>query len=149
VTSGELPTIDLIRSAFDMREAIYIERGVLKVRVMNIRHDANKARVTAEVEEIPTPGLEESLFHERNPNAPCPLRWTIAAGRMSTFSEHTWKMGYGGWSLFFAPEIVAGMTKIVAGWGSSLNPQEFYTYSANQFILEKNAHEPSMRVFQS
>lgn len=149
MTSGESTTIEILRDAFEMQEAIYIEKGVLKVRVMNIRYDSNARRITAEIEEISTPGLEESLFHERNPGARRPLRWKIAAGHKCRYSEYTLKMGYGGWSLFFAPEIVAGMTKIVAGWGSSLSPQELYAYSINQFLLEKNAHEPSMRVFQS
>ena len=34
---------------------------------------------------------------------------------MTTFSAQSWKSGYGGWSLYFAPEIVQAVVSFAAG----------------------------------
>jgi hypothetical protein len=46
------PLIQEVRATFEGREAIYIEKGALRVRVSNIRGSASQAIIAAEVEEI-------------------------------------------------------------------------------------------------
>lgn len=117
---------EAIRSNFEGREAVYIEQGVLIVRVEDIRPQPDAKVIEAFVEEIPTPGLECSFFHLRRPNAPTPLRWRIVAGFLSEFSEHCWKMGYHGWSLYFAPEYLSALRSLARQWPPDLDPIDRY-----------------------
>ena len=132
--------------AFEGREAIYIEKGVLRVRVGSIRCDARARRIGAEVEEIPTPGLENSLFHGRRRNERSPLRWNISAGYLTNFSNTTWHMGYGGWSLFFAPEVVSGLISIASAWPRELDAVDRYN-DALRLLIDQRAYERSERMF--
>ena len=95
------PLIQEVRAMFEGREAIYIEQGAVRVRISNIRGSASQAIISAEVEEIPTPGLGVGRFRHLPGNKP--LRWTINAGYLTVFSDQLWTMGYGGWSLYFHP----------------------------------------------
>src|ERR1044072_4740100 len=101
MTSRQSLNGERLRDAFEGRRAIYIEKGVLHVQVANIRFDVGARRIAAEITEVPTPGLEQSLFHIRRPNAPSPLRWSISSGYLTAFSDDRWSVGYGSWSLFF------------------------------------------------
>lgn len=93
-------TVEQLRSLFEGREAIYVEKGALRARVRNIRlgHD----RIMADVEEIPTAGLPVGALYAIQRREPSPLRWTIGIGFISnsTFSDYKWKSGYPGWSIF-------------------------------------------------
>ena len=136
-----------LRDAFNGREAIYIEKGVLRVHVTNINCYAHQ--VYASIEEVPTRGLERSIFHRhlRQMNEPtAPLRWKISGGFLTTFSDHSWKAGYGGWSLFFSPDVVSGVVSIASDWPADLDEVERY-HQALRFILNRNAREASERVF--
>jgi 3',5'-cyclic AMP phosphodiesterase CpdA len=107
----------------------------------------NVRQVSATLEEVPTKGLERSLFRRRQINDPtAPLRWNIVAGDLTNFSDHTWKMGYGGWSLFFAPEVVIGFVSIASDWPTELDAMERYK-QALRFLEDRNAYKPSERVF--
>jgi hypothetical protein len=145
MTSQTSLNCEKLRDAFEGREAIYIEKGVLRVRVTSIR--CNIRQVSATLEEVPTKGLERSLFHRRQINEPrAPLRWNIVAGYLTKFSDHTWNMGYGGWSLFFAPEVVGGFVSIASDWPAELDAMERYN-QALRFLEDRNAYKPSKRVF--
>jgi hypothetical protein len=118
-------TCEKLRDAFEGREAIYIEKGVLRVRVTSIRCYARQLGAT--VDEVPTKGLERSLLHRGQVTEPtAPLRWNISAGCLATFSDHTLKMGYGGWSLLFAPEVVSAFVSLAADWPTELGAAERY-----------------------
>jgi hypothetical protein len=84
------------------------------------------------------------LFHRHRPHEP--LRWKIGAGYLTTFSNHTWQTGHGGWSLFFAPEVVSGLTSVAASWPAELDAWERYN-RALRFLLDHDAYERSERVF--
>lgn len=131
-----------VRDGFEGREAIYIEKGVLRVRVMNIRRGVDARRIDAEVEEIPTRGLECGLLHLRIPRESGLLRWDIGAGSFTTFSEHTWHMGYGGWSIFFQPEIVGDFISLAAAWTVALDAEARYN-QALRFLPDHGAYERS------
>ena len=99
MTEIELPSAKALLRGFEGAEAICLEQGVLIVSVTDIEIDDSARRVTAKLTERSTPGLINSLFHERRPGTPAPIQWNISAGYLTTISPHTWKMGYGGWSL--------------------------------------------------
>ncbi len=85
-----------LQSLFCAREAIYVEKGALRVRVNAIRRDVEKLVISAELSEIPTPGFPARVFCAVLEYEPSPQRLTIGAGFMSDFSDSTRYMGYGG-----------------------------------------------------
>lgn len=143
MSSQETINCEKLRDSFEGHETIYIEKGVLRVRVENIRWNAGTSRIDAEVEEVPTPGLKPLLFPN---NELSPLRWSIGAGYRTTFSKTTWEMGYGGWSLFFSPEIISGLISIASTWNHELNAADRYN-DALHYLRNQGAYEKSERVF--
>lgn len=115
-----------VRALFEGREAIYVEKGALRVRVGNIRCDIERCRIDAQVEELPTAGLERTVFHSFRGRTPGPLRWDIVAGYMTSFSDRGWSMGYGGWSLYFAPDVIEGVVRLASIWPESLDAAKRY-----------------------
>jgi hypothetical protein len=53
MTSGPLTNCERLRDAFENREAVYLERGALRVRVSNIRANVVVQAISADLEEIP------------------------------------------------------------------------------------------------
>lgn len=135
-----------LREAFEGREAIYVEKGVLRVRMTNIRYDVGARWIEAYVEEVPTPGLERSLFHGRLPDEDGPLRWRIGAGSLTGFSSDMWEAGYGGWTLYTAADVVRGFTTIASEWPAELDRIERYK-QAVRFLMEQHGRVPLERVF--
>jgi|ERR1041384_218167 hypothetical protein len=99
INSLAIANCDEIKKKFEGQEAIYIEAGVLLVRIKDIRANLQKRYIEANIEEIPTLGMLPPLFHLGLPREASPLRWHIGAGYRSTFSNDTWSMGYGGWQI--------------------------------------------------
>ena len=64
---------------------------------------------------------------------------------LTTFSENRWDMRYGGWSLFFAAEVLNGLTNLVADWPADLDAGERYRRAID--FLDGIAREPTQRVF--
>jgi hypothetical protein len=133
--SNQPSNSEKLRHAFEGAEAIYIEKGVLRVRVTGIRCSAKARRISAQVEEI-----------VRTTDGQSTLRWIIDAGYLTRFSHHTWHMGYGGWSLFFAPEMVSRFVSLAAEWPAEFDALERYD-QALRFLGDNGAYEPSIRVF--
>ena len=98
-------TAEQLRHLFEDREAIYVEKGATHVKVSGIRWD---------------PELPTARFPCEHYPGSCPRRWTIGAGYRTTFSQHNWNMGYGGWSLYFAPEIVNGVLNVASQFPADL-----------------------------
>jgi len=114
-----------LRASFENREAIYLEKGALKVRVSNIHGLASRQTVFADVEEIPAAGLGVGLF-ARPRNGATVLRWRIGAGYLSQFSDQRWAMGYGGWSLYFDPSIIQGVLDLASRFPENMDTSERY-----------------------
>lgn len=93
---------EVLRTRFEGREAVYMEKGALRVRVTNIHllHAEQGSTMAADVAEIPTPGLGVGLFPWHRPGT-SPCRWNIAE-EPTSFSDVSWSMGNGGWCLFCA-----------------------------------------------
>jgi hypothetical protein len=109
-------TAEQLRDLFEDREAIYIEKGAVHVKVSGIHWNPVLRGIQAEVLELPTTGFPCEHY-----SGSCPRRWTIRAGYRTTFSQQTWDMGYGGWSLYFAPEIVNGVLSLASGFPKDLH----------------------------
>ena len=140
--SQDSENYEKLRDAFEGREAIYIEKRVLRVRVTNIRCTVATRYIRADVDEVPTPNLASGIPHGDQPK---PHRWRIGAGSLTTFSENRWDMGYGGWSLFFAAEVLNGLTNLAADWPADLDAGERYRRAID--FLDGIAREPAQRVF--
>jgi hypothetical protein len=72
--------VEQVRRLFEGREAIYVEKGALRVKVSDIRGDVARLLISAQVEEIPTPGFPVGSFHAIRRLQPSSLRWSIAGG---------------------------------------------------------------------
>ena len=56
--------VEQLRARFEGREAIYVEKGALRMRVSDIRGDTSQLHISAEVEEIPTGAFPAGVFYE-------------------------------------------------------------------------------------
>ncbi len=138
--------VEQLRARFEGREAIYVEKGALRMRVSDIRGGATQLSISAEVEELPTPGFPAGAFYEMPRLEPSPLRWSIEGGYLTDFSEHTWHMGYGGWSLFFAPRIVDGILGLALRFPDNLDAFQRYR-KVLDYLKDHEACEPTQRLF--
>jgi hypothetical protein len=140
LTAQELLNCKKLCDSFEGREAIYSEKGVRIVRVTDIRYSGSRC-IDAQVEEVPTRGLEP--FHRSN-------RWKISAGYLTSFSHHHWSMGYGGWSLHFAPELVNRLRRCAAEWPAEATFEERYNLALAlrmDWKMGPDRDGPSTRVF--
>jgi hypothetical protein len=104
MNATHLNSFQELRSRFEGREAIYVDRGAWHVRVSDIRLQP-RFQVLAEIERLPTPGLDVPVFHRPAGPVP-PARWKTGAGYLTGFTETSWSCGYGGWSLYFCPKFI-------------------------------------------
>ena len=134
--------VQRLRDLFEGREAIYVEKGALHVKVSNIRGDLAEQFIAADVEEIPTAGFPTGSYRR-------PRHWTIGAGYLSdtSFSQHTWRGGaYAGWALFFDPRIVDGVVRLAQEFPDHLVFID--RYNAILRYLDRDADEQTQRVFE-
>ena len=135
-----------MQASFEGREAIYIEKGALRVRVSNIRATTLPHYIAADVEEIPAPGLGVGSFDNSKPGRP--RRWGIGAGYLTAFSEHGWTAGYGGWSLYFDPKAIQAALDLAAHFPGNLDSWERYNQIVELLQRDKRFFSPKMqRVF--
>lgn len=133
-----------LRSRFEGKEAILVEQGALRVQVSNI--EAQGFGISADVEEIPTPGLGVGRFHRPGaPNKPMRRR-RFRAGYLTRFSAESWEMGYGGWTLYFAPRVVQAVIDFAARLPKDADTYEAYK-QVSGLAFELTAHEPTQQVF--
>jgi len=130
--------LEKFRQYFEGQEALYSARRVLRVRVTNIRHpdlpfpvrdDRATDHIAADIAEIPTPGLPVSLPGFHRSDRPRPAQWNISTNMRlhpHVFPGH-WSGGlYGGWSMHFSPELIAGVAQLAAGFPPDQPPSRGY-----------------------
>jgi hypothetical protein len=150
---GRSETLNRIRTYFEGKEAIYIEKGALRVRVSNIRfRDGGPAYragdyIEAHIEEIPTPGLPVNLPGFDRRAGPRPLRWKIGTNiRVHPgFSPSYWSgPAYTGWSMHFWPKLIEGVVGLASGF-----PQDQTPYRGYRQVLDyiNNQAAESLRAF--
>jgi hypothetical protein len=135
-----------LRARFEDKEAIYVEKGAIRVRISNICWDGATLCITARVQEISTPGFPVGVFYDPERDNGNPLAWNIGAGYLTTSSEHTWNLGYGGWCIFFSPEIVDGVVRLAREFPDDPHPFQKYQ-DVLKYLDDHCAHEPAERVF--
>jgi hypothetical protein len=59
MTSDRLANSERLRATLENREAIYVERGALRVKVTNIRANAVVQAMSADIEEILSGGISD------------------------------------------------------------------------------------------
>lgn len=138
--------VEQVRGLFEGRDAIYVEKGALRVKVSDVQGDVARLFISAEVEEIPTAGFPAGAFYEIQRLEPSPMRWSIEGGYLTTFSDHTWHMGYGGWSLFFAPRIVDGILSLALRFPDNLDPFQRYR-EVLDYLKDHEAYELTQPLF--
>jgi hypothetical protein len=150
MTTDAIDNCTCLRRRFEGREAIYIEQGALLVRVMRIEANTAAQTITADIEEIPTPGFPRfiglnsvGLADSRR------LQWTISAGVLTASSDHVWSHGDGGWSLFFDPDVIREVLKFVDTYSIPLGLDAYQRYRniLGWVQCHKSTQEPLSRVF--
>lgn len=130
---------------FRGKEAIYIEGGVLRVRVTHISMSVTKRLIYADIVEVPTEGLGLGMFDHRITGVQGIRRFRIGAGYLTTVGDNTWAMGYGGWMLFFSPKFVNDVVELAAQLSrdneAAPHAKFFEWFKANDF------YEKQHRVF--
>jgi hypothetical protein len=135
-----------LHGLFEGREAIYIEHGALRVKVSKIKDGTAQLSITTQVEEIPTAGFPVGSFPEITRRGRKPLRWNIEGGYLAAFSEYSWCMGYGGWSLFFAPKILDGVLSLARQFPDNLDARERYA-EVLRYLQAHDAYQLTQHVF--
>jgi hypothetical protein len=148
MTSDPSANCERLRNAFENREAIYVERGALRVKVTNIRANAAVQAISADIEEIPTIGFPGFVDLDRfGLTGRGPLSWTISAGNLTAFSDHTWSIGGGGWSLFFGSQLVEEVVRLAANFPPDVSRNERYRRILGWLNCHKATQGPHVRVF--
>ena len=150
---GRSETLDRIRTYFEGKEAIYVEKGALRVRVSNIRFRDGGSEysagdyIEADIEEIPTPGLPVSLPGFDRRDGPRPLRWKIGTNiRVHPgFTPSYWSgPAYTGWSMRFSPKLIEGVVGLTSGFPQDQTPYLGYRQVLNYI---NNQDGESLRAF--
>ena len=140
-------TIEQIRTIFLDREAIYVEKGALRVRIIGIQVNAQSGLFEVLLEEVPTPGFGVGLFHSWESDEPTPRQWSVATvGDLSEFTDDVWTGHYISWAIFFAPYVVQGVVDPAAHWPDSL--ETFARYNElNAWLSHHHAFSATQEVF--
>jgi hypothetical protein len=131
-------TVEKLRASFEGREAIYIEKGAIRVRVSNIR-SADLGTILADIEEIPTAGFPIWIRGGGPPPRSHPLRWTIGTSLIRHFSADSWSSPpYVGWTFYFSPKLIEAIVDLVTRFPENHSPHlgygEILTYIDNQLL---------------
>ena len=122
--------VEGLRQKFEGREGIYIEKGAVRIKVVRIwvEDDLGRPYFAAEVEEIRTPGLEDSnlITHLRRRFGPGPIRWRIGAAEPWASSGGLEWYGRYGPSIFFEPETVQAVVDLAATRPANLSSWDLY-----------------------
>ena len=135
------------RTLFEGREAIYIEKGSLRVKVRNIRVDSSEPYARAEIEEIPTVGFPTGAICGLKSGEDL-LRSSIGSSEGTHFSEHTWHAGYPtAFVLYFSPAIVEGLVNLASHFPDSLDPYQCYR-EVQRYLQDYQAQESTEDLFR-
>jgi hypothetical protein len=131
-------TVEKVRASFEGREAIYLEKGAIRVRVSNIR-SADLGTILADIEEIPTAGFPIWIRGSGPRPFSHPLRWTIATSVIRHFSADSWSSPpYVGWTLYFSPKLIEAIVDLVIRFPENQPPYlgyaKIHTYIDNHLL---------------
>lgn len=134
--AGHVATVEKVRASFEGREAIYIEKGAIRVRVNNIR-SADLGVILADIEEIPTAGFPIWIRGGGPRPLSHPLRWTIGTSVIRHFSADLWSSPpYVGWTLYFSPKLIEAIVELVTRFPENHPPHLGY----GEIVTHLNKH---------
>jgi len=116
--------IEKLRSSFENKQAIYVEKGALLVRVTDITVSMSSCHIMAQAQEVKTPGLGVGMFAQTL-KSKRPLSWQFG-GCITEFAQNFWAMGYGGWLLFSEPNLVAEVARLAGSFPPELDDWQRY-----------------------
>jgi len=139
-----LAAVEKMRALYEGKEAIYIEKGAIRVRVSNIRGAEDVGLIRADMEEIPTAGLPIWIRAGGLFSRTSPLRWTIGTSSPKNFSPNLWSSPpYVGWTLYFSPKLIEEVVELVSQFPENYYPQLGYrkviTFISNQMSARLQA----------
>jgi hypothetical protein len=134
--AGHAATVEKVRASFEGREAIYIEKGAIRVRASNIR-SADLGTILADIEEIPTAGFPIWIRGGGPRTRSHPLRWTIETSLIRHFSADSWSSPpYVGWTLYFSPKLIQEIVALVSRFPENHPPHLGY----GEIVTHLNKH---------
>ena len=126
-----------LRALFDERDAIYVEKGVLRVRVANVRVNERAQTFRAEIEEIPTRGLVNVYGRQR---------WEVGDERDGLFFSDHFLAGFG-WRIFTDPDVIIAIVDIASKWPHDLRYADRYNEVVRWLEDHDAVPRPARRVF--
>jgi hypothetical protein len=121
-TNVLLAAAEKIRALFEGKEAVYIEKGAIRVHVNNICC-ADHGLIQAHIEEIPTAGLPIWIAGGGPARGSHPLQWTIGTNSGTQFSSESWfSPPYVGWFLYFSPKLIEAVVALVSQFPENYSP---------------------------
>ena len=134
--AGHAATVEKVRASFEGREAIYLEKGAIRVRVSNIR-SADLGTILADIEEIPTAGFPIWIRGGSPRPRSHPLKWTIGTSLIKHFSADSWSSPpYVGWTLYFSPKLIEAIVEVVSRFPENHPPHLGY----GEIVIYLNKH---------
>ena len=132
--------IPKVLEMFEGREAIYQEKGFLRVRVLNLRHKVGKREIEFEVEEVRTPGLGVGRFKSASKQSGGKLiRWDSFVFFDNMKTMH-WGFEQSGANFKFDPDVIAAIVSRSAALSKETDDPATYNDLAhiiNQMIFDK------------
>ena len=140
-TPEELGLIPKVLEMFEGREAIYQEKGFLRVRVLNLRHKVGKREIEFEVEEVRTPGLGVGRFKSASKQSGGKLmRWDSFVFFDNMTTRH-WGFEQSGANFKFDPDVITAIVDRSAALSKETNDSATYNdlnhIIINQMIFDK------------
>ena len=136
--------IQNVQGRFEGHEAIYIEKGALRVRVSNINGSAEQRCIWAEIEEIITPRLACGFWFRSSTTRRAAFRHTIGAGFLTRFGPSAWHAGYGCWSMYFDPKVIASVVGLASEFPESCDRRDRYRRILD-LVCQPNPSTPACR----
>jgi len=104
--------------------------------------------ISADLEEIPTAGFPRFVDLDRfGLTDKVPVQWTISAGNLTTFSDHTWSVGIAGRALFFGSELVQEVTQLAEKCPEYSSRNERYHRILGWLHCHNLTQGPHLQVF--
>lgn len=124
------PELQKLRANFEGKQAIYVGKGVFRVRISNIHCPGFRRLVHANVEEIYPSGLGFLAYHAGDP----PFRWQVGGvlgngiDDMRVTDDKWFCHSQGGvWDIYFNPNVILDVLDLAGQLSGKATFHEFYS----------------------
>jgi hypothetical protein len=133
------PELQKLRANFEGKEAIWVGKGVFRVRISNIHCPGFRRSVHADVGEIYPPGLGFLAYPDGAP----PNRWEVGGvlgngiDDMRVSDDKWFSASQGGaWDLYFNPKMIQDVLDLAGQLSGKATFHEFYSKTL-KFLMQK------------